>query len=146
MSGGYNKVILVGRLTRDPELRFTPQGTSVCDIGLATSRNYKGSDGNMKQEVCFVDITTWNKQAEVCAEYLKKGREVLIEGRLTLVQWETKEGQKRNKLKVTAERVVFLSSSERKQQSSAPEQSSSPADSPVEEVEPVEGDVDGTPG
>lgn len=105
---GYNKVILLGRLTKDPELRFTPQGSSVCTFGLASSRTYKGNDGTQKEEVCFVDIDTWGRQAETCAEYLKKGREVLVEGRLTLSRWETQDGQKRSKLKVTADRVVFL--------------------------------------
>lgn len=109
----YNKVIIIGRLTRDPELRFTPQGSSVCDLSIATSRSYKGNDGSQKDEVCFVDVTTWNKQAETAAEYLKKGREVLVEGRLSMSQWETSEGQKRSKLKITAERIVFLSGGKR---------------------------------
>ena len=91
-----NKVLLLGRLTRDPELRYTPNGTAVCDLGIAVSRKWKSPDGSWKEDTCFVDVTVWQKQAEYCAEYLKKGREVFIEGRLTLDQWQSPEGQKRS--------------------------------------------------
>lgn len=104
-----NKVMLIGRLTRDPELRYTPSGTAVCDLGIAISRTFTNATGERKEEVCFVDVTVWQKQAESCAEYLKKGREVFIEGRLIHDRWETKEGEKRSKIRVTAERVQFLS-------------------------------------
>jgi single-strand DNA-binding protein len=103
-----NKVLLLGRLTRDPELRYTPNGTAVCDLGIAIGHRWKGPDGNWKENTCFVDVTVWQKQAEHCAEYLKKGREVFVEGRLSLDQWQTAEGQKRSKLKVTAMNVQFL--------------------------------------
>lgn len=103
-----NKVLLLGRLTRDPELRYTPNGTAVCDLGIAIGRKWKGADGTWKEETCFVDATVWQKQAENCAEYLKKGREVFVEGRLTLDQWQTPEGQKRSKLKVVALNVQFI--------------------------------------
>lgn len=103
-----NKVLLLGRLTRDPELRYTPSGTAVCDLGIAVGRKWKGADGSWKEETCFVDVTVWQKQAENCAEYLKKGREVFIEGRLTFEQWQTPEGQKRSKLKVVAINVQFI--------------------------------------
>jgi single-strand DNA-binding protein len=103
-----NKVLLLGRLTRDPELRYTPNGTAVCDLGIAVSRKWKSPDGSWKEDTCFVDVTVWQKQAEYCAEYLKKGREVFIEGRLTLDQWQSPEGQKRSKLKVVAQSVQFL--------------------------------------
>jgi single-strand DNA-binding protein len=103
-----NKVLLLGRLTRDPELRYTPNGTAVCDLGIAVNRKWKGPDGSWKEDTCFIDVTVWQKQAEFCAEYLKKGREVFIEGRLTLDQWQSPEGQKRSKLKVIAQSVQFL--------------------------------------
>ncbi len=103
-----NKVLLLGRLTRDPELRYTPSGTAVCDLGIAVGRKWKGQDGSWKEETCFVDCTVWQKQAEYCAEYLKKGREVFVEGRLTLDQWQSPEGKKRSKLKVVAQSVQFL--------------------------------------
>jgi single-strand DNA-binding protein len=103
-----NKVLLIGRLTRDPELRYTPSGTAVCDLGIAIGHKWKGADGTWREDTCFVDVTVWQKQAENCAEYLKKGREVYIEGRLTLDQWQTPEGQKRSKLKVVAHTVQFL--------------------------------------
>lgn len=103
-----NLVILVGRLTRDPVLRYTPGGQAVADLGLATSRTYVGKDGQKKEDTCFVDIIVWGKQAEASNEYLKKGSSVLIEGRLQLDSWETKEGEKRSKLRVNANRVQFL--------------------------------------
>ncbi len=104
-----NKVILIGNLTRDPELRYTPSGTAMAKLGLATNRKYKQGD-EWKEEVTFVDITVWGRQAETSSEYLSKGRPVLIEGRLQYSQWETDDGQKRSKLEVVAERVQFLGS------------------------------------
>jgi len=103
----YNKVLLMGNLTRDPELRFTPSGSALAKFGLAVNRKYKAGD-EWKEEVCFVDITVWGKQAENCAEYLSKGRPVFVEGRLQFSSWETDDGQKRNKLEVVAEKVQFL--------------------------------------
>ena len=108
--GSLNKVFLIGRLTRDVELRYTPTGTAVADFGLAVNRVYKTADGEKKEAVTFVDITVWAKRAEVCAEYLSKGRQVFVEGRLELDSWESKEGEKRSKLKVVAEDVQFLGS------------------------------------
>ncbi len=104
-----NKVILIGNLTRDPELRYTAGGTAMAKLGLATNRKYKQGD-EWKEEVTFVDITVWGRQAETSSEYLSKGRPVLIEGRLQYSQWETDDGQKRSKLEVVAERVQFLGS------------------------------------
>ena len=107
--GNVNKVFLLGRLTHDPELRFTPQGTAVCDLDLAVNRVSKAPDGSQREETCFVRVTAWQRQAEIAAEYLKKGREVHVEGRLTLDQWEDKKsGEKRSRLKVTAERIQFI--------------------------------------
>ena len=108
----YNKVFLIGNLTRDPQLRFTPSQTAVCDFGLAVNRKSKTSTGEMREEVCFVDITAWGKQAETLAKYVTKGSPLLVEGRLTYDQWES-EGQKRSKLKVTLEGFQFLGSGQR---------------------------------
>lgn len=105
-----NKVLLIGRLTKDPELRQTPGGQSVCKMRLATDRTWRDRDGAEKKEVLYIDVTVWARQAETCAEYLKKGRPVFIEGRLTFDEWEDKDGQKRSKHEVVAERVQFLDS------------------------------------
>lgn len=102
-----NKVILIGNLTRDPELRYTPSGVAVAKFGLAMNDRYKSGD-EWKERPVFVDITVWGKQAENCSEYLNKGRSVCVDGRLSYSTWETDEGQKRSKVEVVAERVVFL--------------------------------------
>lgn len=106
----YNKVLLMGNLTRDPELRFTAGGSAVASFGLAVNRKYKQGE-ELKEDVCFVEITVWGKLAENCTEYLSKGRSVFVDGRLNFSTWETKEGQKRNKLDVVANTVDFLSKS-----------------------------------
>ena len=105
----FNRVILVGNLTRDPELRYIPSGTAVTDIGLAVNDRVKRND-QWVDETTFVDVTLWARTAEVASEYLSKGSPVLIEGRLKLDQWETPDGQKRSKLKVIGERMQMLSS------------------------------------
>jgi single-strand DNA-binding protein len=105
----YNKVLLMGNLTRDPEVRYTPKGTAIANLGLAVNRVYTTEGGEQKEEVTFIDIEVWGRQAETAGQYLSKGRPVFVEGRLKLDSWEDKEsGQKRNKLKVVAERVQFL--------------------------------------
>ncbi len=107
----FNKVILAGNLTRDPELRYTPKGTAVARIGLALNRTYKTETGESKEEVTFVDIEAFARQAEVIAQYFKKGNPILIEGRLKLDQWEDKNThQKQSKLKVILESFSFLGS------------------------------------
>src|SRR5262249_14504923 len=104
-----NKVFLVGNLTRDPELRYTPNGAAVTDLGVACNRTYQTRDGERREEVTFIDVTVWNRQAETCCQYLKKGRSVHIEGFLKMDTWDDKTtGEKRSKLKVEAERVQFL--------------------------------------
>src|SRR5438093_2673773 len=106
-----NKVLLMGNLTRDPEVRYTPKGTAVTELGIAVNRVYTGENGEKREEVTFVDVTVWGRTAENVGEYLRKGRPVLIEGRLQLDSWEDKQsGQKRNKLKVVADNVQFLGS------------------------------------
>lgn len=103
-----NKVFLIGRLTRDPDLRYIPSGAAVVSFGLATSRIYTTQSGEKKEEVCFVRVVAWGRQAEVCNQYLNKGRLILVEGRLQYRSWETPEGGKRNTLEVRADRVQFL--------------------------------------
>jgi single-strand DNA-binding protein len=102
-----NRVYLMGNLTRDPELRYTPQGAAVCEFAIAINEKFKGKDGSWQDKVHYIDIVTWARTAEVCGEYLKKGRPVLVEGRLQQDRWE-QDGQKRSKVRVTAERVHFL--------------------------------------
>src|SRR3712207_3783928 len=109
MAASFNKVILVGNLTRDPEVRYTPKGSAVCDLGLAVNRNYTTDTGEKREEVTFVDVVFWARLAEIAGEYLKKGRPVLIEGRLQLDSWDDKQsGQKRSKLKVIGESMQLL--------------------------------------
>lgn len=99
----FNKVILIGNLTRDPELRYTPQGTAVAKFGIATNRKY----GEGKEETYFGDVTVWGKQAENCSKYLSKGSRVLVEGRLVTEKWE-RDGKSHSKTAITAEKVQFL--------------------------------------
>ena len=103
-----NKVLLLGRLTKDPELRYTPSGAAVCDLTVAINHVYKTKEGEKKEDACFVDVTVWQKQAENCAEYLKKGSSLFVEGRLVQDRWEDKDGQKRSKLKVQAGSIQFI--------------------------------------
>jgi single-strand DNA-binding protein len=105
----YNKVFLLGNLTRDPEVRYTPKGSAVADLGIAVNRQYTLDTGEKREEVTFVDVTFWGRTAEVAGEYLKKGRSVFIEGRLQLDTWDDKQsGQKRSKLKVVGEMMQML--------------------------------------
>ena len=105
-----NKVLLIGNLTRDPELRVTPKGTAICQFGLAVNRQYKDESGASRDETAFIDIEAWGKQGELVSKYLQKGSPAFIEGRLRFDSWEDKQsGQKRNKLKVVLENVQFLS-------------------------------------
>jgi len=104
-----NKVILIGNITRDPEVRHTPKGTAVTDLGIAVNRVYSSEQGDKREETTFVDVTLWGRQAELAGEYLTKGRPVYIEGRLQMDSWEDKaSGQKRSKLKVVGETMQFL--------------------------------------
>jgi single-strand DNA-binding protein len=121
-----NRVLLSGRLTRDPELRYTPSGVAVMTFSLALNRRYKDQSGEWKEEVSFVNVVAWQRQAELASEYLKKGSAVFVEGRLQSRSWETSEGQKRSILEVRAERLQFLDRLKR------------------EEEEPTEGKVEDT--
>jgi single-strand DNA-binding protein len=107
----FNKVILLGNLTRDPEVRYTPKGSAVCDLGMAVNRQYTLDNGEKREEVTYVDIVLWARLAEIAGEYLKKGRPVFIEGRLQLDTWDDKQsGQKRSKLRVIGETMQLLGS------------------------------------
>jgi len=106
----FNKVLLLGNLTRDPELRYTSSGAAVASFGLAVNRKFKQGE-EWKEDVCYVDITVWGKQGENCAEYLHKGSQAFIDGRLNFQSWEADGGQKRNKLEVVANNIQFLGKS-----------------------------------
>ena len=106
-----NKVFLIGRLTRDPELRYGSSGGAICKFGLATNRQWRSQSGEKQEETCFVDLVVFGRQAETCNEYLSKGRPVFVEGRLSFSTWEDREsGARRSKLEVVGERVQFLGS------------------------------------
>ena len=130
-----NKVMLMGNITRDPEVRYTPKGTAVTDISLAVNRSYTLDDGERREETTFVDVTYWGRQAEVIGEYMKKGRPIYVEGRLQLDQWEDKNtGQNRSRLKIVGDNFQFLGGRDgnsgggggQQQQSAPPQQQSAP--------------------
>ena len=106
----FNKVILAGNLTRDPQLTFLPNNTPVCELGMAINRKWRGQNGDMREETCFVDIRCYGKQAETLNQYMSKGRPLLVEGRLKYDQWEGKDGGKRSKLYVIVDQFQFLGS------------------------------------
>jgi single-strand DNA-binding protein len=145
----FNKVILAGNLTRDPEVRYTPKGTAIAKLGLAINRTWKTETGETKEEVTFVDVDAFGRTAEVISQYLKKGRPILVEGRLKLDQWDDKQtGQKRSRLGVVLEGFQFLDSGRgdgsgggRSGPSSAPPSAPSSPDAPPEGPAPEEDDV-----
>ena len=106
----FNKVILVGNLTRDPELRYLPSGSAVCNTGIATNRKFKSQTGEQKEEVCFIDITFFGRSAEIANQYLKRGSKILVEGRLKLDQWTDQSGAKRSKHSVSVDSLQMLDS------------------------------------
>jgi single-strand DNA-binding protein len=122
----FSKVILMGNLTRDPELRTIPSGAQVCNFDLAMNRVYTTQAGERKEEVCYMTIVVWGKQGENCAQYLKKGRQALVEGHLQQRSWTTPEGQKRSKHEVVAERVQFLGDGQGSRVTSAPDPDADP--------------------
>lgn len=122
----YNRVLLMGNLTRNPEIRYTPSGTAVADLGLAINENFKNKAGETVEQTCFVDVVVWGRQAETSAEYLHKGSPVFVEGRLQLDQWESQQGEKRSKLRVRADRVQFLGAPGKGTEFSAAPASSAP--------------------
>jgi single-strand DNA-binding protein len=123
----FNRAFLMGNLTRDPELRYLPNGSAVANLRLAINRTYKSQTGEMKEEVTFVGVVVWGKQAEASAEYLSKGSPIFVEGRLQSRQWETDDGQKRSVLEVVADRVQFLGRKRSDEGSSSAEESAAPA-------------------
>ncbi len=104
----FNKVILIGNLTKDPELRYTPQGTAVANLRMAVNRKFRNKNQETKEEVCFITAVVWDKQAEACNQFLHKGSPIFVEGRLQSRSWEDNSGQKRSVIEVRAERVQFL--------------------------------------
>ena len=106
----YNKILLLGNLTRDPQLSYTPNQTAVVDFGLATNRKWTGQDGSQREETCFVDCRAFGKTAETINKYLNKGKPVFIEGRLTFDSWTAQDGTKKSKHRITVETFQFLSS------------------------------------
>ena len=127
-----NKVFLAGRLTRDPELRYIPSGTAVCELGLAVSRKYRTKDGEQREETLFINVTCWDKTAEFVGENFHKGRPIIVEGRLKSDEWEDKNtGQKRTKIEITADRVQSLDWEDR-----GTAQASKPAPRAIEEPVP----------
>lgn len=128
---GFSHVVLLGHLVRDPELRYTPQGKAVAHFTVAANRRYEKEDGEKVEEVAFVDVSVWNRQAEACAEYLRKGRLALVSGRLVQDIWADKEsGQKRSKLKIAAQQVTFVgggSKDEVSPEETLPEETPAPA-------------------
>ena len=140
----FNKVILAGNLTRDPELRYTPKGTAVARITLAVNRTFtSGEGGEKKEEVSFVDVDVWGRQAEVISQYMKKGRPLLVEGRLKQDTWEDKNTkQKQSKLKVVLESFSFIDSGNRGGESPAPARPATQAAPPTEahDAEPPQDD------
>jgi len=132
----YNKVILVGRLTRDPELKYLTSGTSLASFGLAASRNWKDKNtGESKEDTMFIDITAFGKAAEIANQYLKKGNRVLVEGRLVLESWEDNNGNKRSKHKVTAESIQFMETRAESQASASSSSSYETNNSPSQQNE-----------
>ncbi|MFA4854045.1 MAG: single-stranded DNA-binding protein [Candidatus Omnitrophota bacterium] len=123
----YNKVLLMGNLTKDPELRYTPQGTAVVNLRLAVNRKYRSKEQELKEEVCFITAVAWNKQAETCNQYLHKGSSVFVEGRLQSRSWEDNAGAKRSVIEVRAERVQFMGAPPAKAQTQSSETQAEPA-------------------
>ena len=135
----FNKVILLGNLTRDPQLSYLPSQTAVVDFGLATNRKWTGQDGQLREEVCFVDCRTFGKPAETINKYCKKGRLLLVEGRLTFDSWTGKDGEKRSKLRVTVDSFQFVSSAPPGQAGSGAAESQLPANDMPSDI-PAGGD------
>ncbi|MFA5794988.1 MAG: single-stranded DNA-binding protein [Candidatus Brocadiia bacterium] len=143
-----NKVFLMGNLTRDPELSYTPSGVPICKFGMAVNRKYTTKQGEQKEEVLFIDINVWKKQAENCAQYLKKGSQALIEGSLQLDSWQSKTGEKRSKIKVQAQTVKFMGggSGARSETGAGPAKEPEPVDSePISNVDVPEGPEEEVP-
>jgi single-strand DNA-binding protein len=139
-----NRVFLIGNLTKDPTLRYTPGGAAVADLRLAVTSTFSSKSGEKKEEVCYVDVVTWGRQAETASEYLKKGSPIFVEGRLQFDTWETAEGEKRSRHRVRAAIVQFLSRGEGKGGGKPPR--GEDVDGPTQEPERPDGPPDEVPG
>jgi len=144
----FNKVILLGNLTRDPEVRYTPKGSAVCDLGIAVNRQYTLDSGEKREEVTYVDVVLWSRLAEIAGEYLKKGRPVFIEGRLQMDTWDDKQtGQKRSKLRVIGETMQLLGgrpgggAAESGEEERPPRATKTPPPPPAAPAEPDEDEI-----
>ena len=138
----FNRVILMGNLTRDPELRYTPKGVAIAKLGLAVNRVWKTETGETKEEVTFVDIDSFGRQAETIAQYLKKGSPLLMEGRLRLDQWDDKQtGQKRSKLGVVLESFKFVGGTRTDGTGDGSRRPTATANAPIEAAPPVEAEA-----
>jgi single-strand DNA-binding protein len=132
----FNKVFLMGNLTRDPELRYTPAGTAIAEFGMAINRNWTSPEGEKKEEVCFVNVTAFGRQAEVICEYCSKGRPLFVEGRLRYQTWQPQEGQKRSKLDVVLEGFQFLGGRPAEAKPAAEEAAAQEQAAPPEQPQP----------
>lgn len=131
-----NKVFLIGNLTRDPEVRYLPSGQAVADLGMAINRRYRTANGEDKEEVVFVSVVVWQKQAEACGKYLSRGLPLFVEGHLQLDEWE-KDGKKNSRIRVVAERVQFLSGPKRDAEYAAPAEGGAGSHAPERVVRPA---------
>lgn len=136
----YNRVLLMGNLTRNPEIRYTPSGAAVADLGLAINENFKNKAGETVEQTCFVEVVVWGRQAETSAEFLHKGSSVFVEGRLQFDQWENQEGEKRSKLRVRADRVQFLGTPGKSTEVSAEPAASVPQEASESSAPPADDD------
>ena len=134
--GNYNKVLLMGNLTRDPQLSYLPSQTAVVDFGLATNRRWTGQDGQQREETCFVDCRAFGRQAENINKYMSKGRQLFVEGRLTFNSWTAQDGTKRSKLRVTVERFQFVGGPADSGRADSGRADSGPAEQDADEAAP----------
>lgn len=141
-----NKVLLIGNITRDIEIKYTPKGTAIADICLAVNRNYTTDNGEKREEVTFIDVTLWGRTAEIVGEYCKKGRPLFVEGRLQLDTWDDKQtGQKRSKLKVVGDNIQLLGGGEQRDDSRSDkqeQQTTRKQQPPPNRKQPVDPDID----
>ena len=134
MAANLNKVLLIGNLTRDPELRYIPSGSAVATFTVAVNRVYKDQAGEKKEQVSFIRVVVWGRRAEVCGEYLSKGSPVFVEGRLQSRDWETQDGQKRSTVEVVADNIQFLRGAAKQGAAPAGREQTSPAPEDIETI------------
>jgi single-strand DNA-binding protein len=141
--GTMNRVFLMGNLTRDPEIRKTPSGIAVSDLGLAISEKYRNKEGEVVESTCFADVVVWGHQAEICGQWLLKGSPVIVEGRLQFDQWQTETGEKRSRLRVRADRVQFVGGKSRGAEGAAPAEAKARGESRKSETNAAEDEEEG---